>query len=168
MARRVTIVGGLFLAAGLLLGWLGQGFFGLGGAGTGEGSGTGTVDASRVRVQAFQTSEPAAAPKKNTATPVSDITTADDSAAAAEGVVNVIIDGETYLLRQPAGGKPAAIELGALVDKIRGTEGNSAGVRVHISRRGTSIPVAEERLEQALLKADVPRTAVVWADETAP
>jgi hypothetical protein len=60
------------------------------------------------------------------------------------------------------------MELEPLIAQIRGAEGNTAGVRVRISRRGTSIPVAEEKLEQALLTADVPRIAVVWEEETAP
>ena len=166
MRRRVTIVGGVILAAGLLLGWLGKGFLGLGG---GEGPGSGPGDASQVRVQAPDSSSADEPPGSNTRT-VSERSETEPAVASSAGAVDVVIDGETYLVRQESGREPAyqPIELDDLVARVQAAEGNSAGVRARISRRGTSIPVAEDKLDQALLQADIPRTAIVWVEETAP
>jgi len=82
-------------------------------------------------------------------------------------VIDVLIDGQTYFFR-PAGGeqncpeKYRPIELSELIRLAKQAHGNHDGIRVQIARRKASRASAEQRLEDELTKARLPRNSLSW------
>ena len=165
MRRRTAVAGGSVLGIGLLIGWL-AGLFLPFGSGGGDGSGDeGPGDTGQVRVQTPQSGDAIDAANRDQNVSYGSETESDP--LEPQRSVDVVIDGETYLVAPKQDGEPRQLALDRVVELVKQATGNSAGVRVRISRRSSSIPLAEDALEQALLKADIPREAVYWVEETA-
>jgi hypothetical protein len=156
--RKRTAAGGVLAVAVLVGIWLSGLFKGFGPGGTGEGEGEGP-------------GEPRAEFPTSTEVMTDD---ADDDnpplSAEPARVVEVLIDEERYSVRRPIAGGAAwqPAELSEIV-KLAGTaEGDAQGVRVRIRRRSTSLPSAEQQLEQALLEAGLSSTEMHKVEEIAP
>ena len=152
--RKRTVGGGIVVVAALVGVWLSGLFKGFGPGGTGEGEGDGPAE--------YRAAVP-------TSTEAED---ADDTSPLSEParVVEVLIDGETYSVRRSiAGGAewhPA--DRDEIVRLADAASGDSQGVRVRIRRRSTSLPSAEQELEEALLQAGLSSTELHKVEEIAP
>jgi hypothetical protein len=156
--RKRTAAGGILVVAAAVGLWLSGLFKGFGPGGTGDGTGEGDGDGPEAQLVELPTS--------------TDADPADDAPPLAEPgrVVEVLIDGEQYSVRRSiAGGaewRPA--DAAEILRLARSASGDSQGVRVRIRRRGTSLPSAEQRLEQALLESGLSSTEVHKVEEIAP
>ncbi|MBW3540690.1 MAG: hypothetical protein KY476_10500 [Planctomycetes bacterium] len=138
------IVGLLLIAGGLLFNGFGLG----GGGGDGEGTGDGSTPDE---VRASMEEDPPLRPAE---------------VDPAPPVVEVLIDGDGYLLEQPGQTpewRPATLD--EIVLRAKDAEGNTLGVRVRIRRRGSALPDAEEALTQGLIQAGLSPTEFVMSDE---
>jgi hypothetical protein len=140
-------------AIGLWLSGLFKGF-GPGGTGSGEGDG----DAEH-RAELPVSTE--AAPEQ----PQS-----DPGLAEPARVVEVLVDGEQYSVRRPISGGVAwqPAELDEILRLAKSAEGDAQGIRVRIRRRSTSLPSAEQQLEQSLLESGLSSTEVHKVEDIAP
>ena len=142
---------GATLIAGIALGiWLGQWKgFGLGG-GWGLGTGDGETHVSlSSNGQTVQTLDPK--------------TDTNDAPLPVPKVVRVVIDEETFLLRQANdGSKDVPITLPNLIKLIDQAPGDEDGLRVRIYEKLTARAEAEENLKKELLKSGIPDASVFW------
>ncbi|WP_373652545.1 hypothetical protein [Schlesneria sp. DSM 10557] len=156
--------GGLFrtrniLGAALLVG-LGVGLYlGKWGLGTGGSDGWGTGGGeTQVSVNSDGVVNPPQTLKSEVPARVYPVT----------DVVRVVIDEDSYLLRQESdGSKDVPITLPELIKLVEQAKGDADGLRVRIYENMTARAEAEENLKQELSKAGVPDASIFWVPITA-
>lgn len=126
-------------------------FSGIGGGG---GGGTGEVS--------VQTPETGSANNVSNTEELPDPPTNVEPAEPAAGVVDVVIEEQSYFLRD--GDRLQPVELSELVALARESPGNEDGIRVRITRAASSRPSAEETLVNELMTAGVARDALLLRD----
>ena len=146
--RKLIGAGILVAIAGAFLSMLSGLFPGLGG-GSGEGDGD---DPNNVEVNSStETTETETVP------PVEELHN--------NGLMDILIDGEQYLVKQ-SDGKRIALSLDAIVERAPKMPGNADGKRVKVSLKRSSIFAAERELKEQLAAAGVSEEQLYWVEET--
>jgi hypothetical protein len=154
--RKRTAAGGVLVVAVLVGVWLSGLFRGFG---PGGGGGNGEGEASHRAEFPVSAEAPETRPDQDPNAP-----------AEPARVVDVLIDGERYSVRRAIQGGAAwrPAELDEIVRLATNAPGNEQGLKVRIRRRSTSLPSAEQRLEEALLQGGLSSTEVYKVEEIAP
>ncbi len=94
----------------------------------------------------------------------------EDAAAVSSGVLSVLIDERSFLIRITEQPEPRyrSSDLIDLVQLARKTAGDGNGIRVQILRRETARPSAEQDLITALQSAGVSRDSIVMPEQIIP
>jgi hypothetical protein len=146
--RKLIGVGILVAIAGAFLSMITGLFPGLGG-GTGEGDGT---DPNNVEVNSSADT-----------TDVETVPPAED--LESDGVMDIVIDGETYLVKQ-TGGTRIKLSLEDIVQRAPDMPGNSDGILVKVGCKRSSVYSAERELKEKLAAAGVSEDKIDWVEET--
>ena len=77
-----------------------------------------------------------------------------------QSLIKVIIDERSFFIRSATGDRPT--ELTEIIALATAATGDADGFRVKIYRKGSSRPSAENALNDALSKADIAESAVLW------
>jgi hypothetical protein len=90
----------------------------------------------------------------------------DGRGARRGDVLEVVIDGREYSLRQSGDVKDEYVpaSLSEVITLAKETPGNRDGVRVRVYRKGSALPSAEEALQRALQDAGLGESAVQMMD----
>lgn len=147
--RKLIGVGILVAIAGAFLSMITGLFPGLGGGGTGEGDGT---DPNNVEVNSS-----ADATDVDTVPPAEDL--------ESDGVMDIVIDGETYLVKQ-TGGTRVKLSLEDIVHRAPDMPGNADGILVKVACKRSSKYSAERDLKEKLAAVGVGEDKVDWVEET--
>lgn len=147
-SNRKLVGFGLVLAAiaGAFLSMITGLFPGLGG-GSGEGDGTRT---DNVEVNSSADTTESVPPAE---------------ALANDGVMDIVIDGETYLVKQ-SGGTRIKLTLDEIIERAPQMPGNADGKRVKVARKRSSVYAAERELKEELSAAGVSEEQIDWVEET--
>lgn len=145
--RKLIGAGILVAIAGAFLSMITGLFPGLGG---GDGPGEG-ANPDNVEVNATT----------NTATPpVPTVQELDNN-----GLMDIVIDGEKYLVKQTSGQR-TELALDDILERAPRMPGNSDGVLVQISRKRSSVYAAERELKEKLAAGGVKEDQIIWVEET--
>jgi hypothetical protein len=143
VTNRKLIAGGVLVAAaGALLSMIG-GLFPSFGNGPGEGDGT-----AEIAVNSSTDKTPATTSK----------TTSN------QGVLDVVIDGETYLVTRNEG-KRTEMTLEEISKAAPDMTGNEDGILVQVSRKRSSLFSAERALEEALRESELEENQIRWVQD---
>jgi len=143
VTNRKLIAGGVLVAAaGALLSMIG-GLFPSFGNGSGEGDGT-----AEIAVNSSTDNTPSTTSK----------TTSN------QGVLDVVIDGETYLVTQNEG-KRTEMTLEEISKAAPDMTGNEDGILVQVSRKRSSLFSAERALEEALRESELKEDQIRWVQD---
>ena len=163
--RRLTIGGGLLIGVAIVASLLSGLFSGFGGQGSGNGPTVVVLNGGNsMNIPDTAQSKPVdqhPEPKEEPASP-------PESADA--DVVNLLIDGRSYFIRQSVDGKRAyrPIELPELVNLAKAARGNEDGIRVRVSRRESSRASAENLLQEKLMEAGLRKEAIYLQEGFVP
>lgn len=146
VSNRKLIAGGVVVAAaGALLSMIGGLFPGIG-SGSGEGDGTAEIEVNT-----------------STANPPTNQSTTSIS-TSSQGVLDIVIDGESYLVTQQ-GGQRSAMTLEEISNTAPKMSGNEDGILVQVARKRSSLFSAERALEEALRKSQLDESQIRWVQE---
>lgn len=146
--RKLIGVGILVAIAGAFFSMLTGLFPGLG---SGDGTGDGT-DPNHVEVNA-----------STDTTDTQTVPTAEQ--LDNNGLMNIVIDGEKYLVKQ-ADGKRVEMGLADILERALKMPGNADGILVQVSRKRSSVYAAERELKEKLIDGGVKEDQIDWVEET--
>ena len=163
MRKKATIGGGIIVAAmfigAMLSDWLKLGDFGLGGRG-----GQAVLP---LRPGQDEDSPPHDEHRQVSTDAPDERTARSDPPLQPGDVLNVVIDGRDYAVRQVIDGEERLhpMSLPEIVELAQAAPGNNEGIRVRVLRRESSRPTAEQALEQALLDAGIEPGEILHTEE---
>ena len=146
--RKLIGVGILIAIAGAFFSMLTGLFPGLG---SGDGTGEGT-DPNHVEVNA-----------STDTTDTQTVPTAEQ--LDNNGLMDIVIDGEKYLVKQ-SDGKRVEMGLADILERAPKMPGNSDGILVQVSRKRSSVYAAERELKEKLTSGGVNEDQIDWVEET--
>lgn len=146
VSNRRLIAGGLIVAAaGALLSMI-SGLFP--GFGNGVGDGDGTSD---IEINSTSENSP-------------DNLTTTSNTTSTQGILDIVIDGESYLVIQQDG-KRSSMTLKEISDAAPKMTGNEDGILVQVSRKRSSLFSAERALEEAFRESKLEESQIRWVQE---
>ncbi|MDG2389604.1 MAG: hypothetical protein P8M30_09835 [Planctomycetaceae bacterium] len=146
VSNRKLIAGGIIVAAaGAILSMVGGLFPGFGN-GTGNGDGT-----SDIEINSASDNSP------------SNLTTSSN-ATSTQGILDIVIDGESYLVAQQDG-KRSPMTLSEISSAAPKMTGNEDEILVQVSRKRSSLFSAERALEETFRESELEESQIRWVQE---
>ena len=164
MRTKATIGGGIIIAA-MIAGAMLSDYFNFRGFGLGDGDGARAM----LPLNSQQTDDSSSDDERRQVS-----AELPDERAARSGpplqpgeVLNVVIDGRDYAVRQVIDGEERLhpLSLAEVVELAKAAPGNNEGIKVRVLRRESSRPTAEQALEQALLQSGIESREILQSEE---